>query len=173
MIFSRDLFIVIAFALLIASAVGGFNYWRKYQEHKLDEVARTVYLYEKGVLSRQEAAEKIKNSPYMLYFLILTGENFREIVEHVKDPELRKFFLERTAYELYRDGKHREALEKLEGITREDFNYPSALLLKAVIYESLGESETARELYGKLSASYRDSYFGRVAYARLLSLESP
>jgi len=139
----------------------------------LDEIARAVYLYERGLLSREEVAEKVKGSPYTLYFLLLTEEDPRKIAEKAKDPELRKFFLERTAYELYRNGKFGEALKKLENVNKEDFNYPSALLLKAIIYESLGEFGTARELYSTLSASYRDSYFGRVAYARLLSLENP
>ncbi len=171
MIFSRDILVGLLIALLIASAVGGFNYWRKYQERKLDEIAEVVYLYEKGDLPREEALAKVKNTPYMLYFLVLTQDDPEEIARLLQDTELKKLFLEKSAYRIYKSGDPSTALQRLNTVSKEDFSYPSAMLLKAIVHESTGDLESARGIYSELSNSYGDTYFGRVAYARLLSLK--
>jgi len=173
MIFSRDLLLVIAFALLIAFGIGGFNYWQKYRERKLDEVAAVVYLYEKGTISKEEMLRKVKDTPFAPYALLITDGSPKEIAKHLKDEDMRKLFLEKNAFELYSAGSQETALGIVDAINRKDFNYPSALLLKAIIHESLGETETARKLYEELYSSYGDLYFGRIAYARLLLLEQP
>ena len=170
MIWSRELILGVSLILFIALAVGGVSYYKGYKEKKLDEVAYKVYLFEKGKLKEEEVREAVRGTPYEVYFLALKGE---DVADKVKDEEFRKVFLEARAYRLFKEGKKEEALKILETIKREDFNYPSAQLLKGIILESMGRVKEARAIYVSLSAEFRNTYFGKVAYARLLSLEGP
>ena len=170
MILNRDILIGIAIAVLIATAVGGFNYWKKYQEKKLDEVAELVYLYEKGELKREDVEQKIKGTPYYAYFLAITGAEPSEVVKHLEDDDLRKLFVEKDAFGVYSEKKYEEALKELSQINEEDFNYPSALMLRAFVYEDRGEKKQALSLYEELVKDYPNSYFARIAKARSLML---
>ncbi len=171
MIISKDILIGIVLALLIAGAVGGFNYWKGYQEKKLDEIAALVYLYEKGDLKEEEVRDKVKGTPYYVYFLSLTSDNPSEIIKHLGDEELRKLFLEKEAFNLYRKKKYAKALEKLQTVDKGSFNYPSALLLKAFIYEAQNRKKEAKSIYEELIKDFGKTYFGRIAYGRFLLLK--
>ena len=173
MIFSRDILVGIAVALLIALGVGGFNYWKRYQEERLDRVAELVYLYEKGKLRKEEVEPKVKGTPLYPYFLSLTGASPSDIVAHLKDEDLKKLFSEKEAFAYYVQKKYDRALNKLSLIGKGDFNYPSALLLKAFVYEDKGEKKEALSLYGDIIKSYAGSYFARIARARLYTLRNP
>ncbi len=170
MILSRDVLVGVLIALFIAGGVGGFNYWKKYREKKLDEVATLVYLYEKGELDREQVEERIKGSPYYPYFLALVGEKPSEIARFLKDGDLRSLFLEKEAYLLYSKKKYRDSIALLERVKKEYFNYPSALLLRAFNFEATGENEKALKIYEELSRYYGETYFGRIAIGRMLSL---
>ena len=169
MIFSREVLIGIALALLIAGAVGGFNYWKEYRNKKLDQVATLVYLYEKGEISREEVEERVKDTPYYVYFLAVSGGDPSKVANLLADEDLKSLYLEKSAYQLYELNKKREALSKLNSIHQDSFNYPSLLLLKAQIYEEEKPHE-AIEIYKKLQELYPGSYFARISRARLLEL---
>ncbi|WP_457601438.1 hypothetical protein [Hydrogenivirga sp.] len=171
MILNRDILIGIVLALLIATAVGGFNYWKKYKERKLDEVAELVYLYEKGELKREEVEDRVRGTPYYAYFLALTGASPSEVLKHIHDEDLSKLFKEKEAFLLYEGKKYKEALSKLATIKKEDFNYPSALLLRSFSHEELEEKDRAVALYEEIIENYKGSYFARIALARLLYLK--
>jgi predicted negative regulator of RcsB-dependent stress response len=170
MIWSREILAGILLVLLIASAVGGLNYYKNYKAKKLEEVAYRVYLFELGKVGEEEILKAVKGTPYEAYVRALKGE---EVADLIEDEDIKKLFLEARAYRLYREGKLQEALRTLGEITEEDFNYPSAQLLKALILEKMGELKEARAIYVSLSAEMRGTYIGRVAYARFLSLEGP
>ncbi len=171
MILNRDILILISIALLIALVAGGVNYWKRYQEERLNQLAEIVYAYEKEKISPEEALEKVKDTPYAVYISLDLGKDFGDALTSIKEADLKKLLLERKAYELYKKGKPKEALKKLDKINKKDFNYPSALLLKAFIYEDLGYTDKARLIYNELFSDYGETYFGKVAYARLLELE--
>ena len=170
MIFSKDILIGVILALLIAGAVGGFNYWQELKEKRLDEVASLVYLYEKGRLKAEEVEPKVKGTPYYPYFLAIKGEKPSLVRKFIEDEEVKKLFLEKEAYTLYEGKKYEESLKKLSSITEKDFNHPSAILLRAFIEESKGNVDKARELYEGLRAKFGNTYFSNIAYGRLLML---
>ncbi|RLJ69914.1 putative negative regulator of RcsB-dependent stress response [Hydrogenivirga caldilitoris] len=171
MILNRDLLIGILLALLVAGAVGGFNYWKKYEEKRLDRLAEMVYLYEKGELKREEVEQKVKGTPYYPYFLAITSGETSQMLDSVEDPDVKKLFIEKASFLLYSKKKYEEALGKLSHIGKEDFNYPSATLLRAFIYEAKGDKEGALKLYKELIKDYPDTYFARISRAQLYSLE--
>ncbi len=170
MIWSKEVLAGILIILLIASAVGGFNYYREYKAKKLDEVAYMVFLLEEGKAKEEEVLRLAEGTPYEVYLRARKGEDVSDLL---RDEQVRKLFLERRAYQLYRDGRLEDALKTLEGITKEDFNYPSAQLLKAMILEKMGRVKEAKAIYVSLSAEMRGTYIGRIAHARLLSIEGP
>lgn len=172
MILSREILIGILAVILLATAVGGLNYWGKYKEEKLNEVATLVYLYEKGELKAQEVEPQVKSTPFYPYLLAASGKSASQVAKHLEDKDLKSLFLEKEAYELYEEKKYEEALSKLKAIKEESFNYPSSLMLKAFIYEVQGKEEEAKKTYSILRDKYAGSYFSRIAYARLLSLEN-
>ena len=166
---NRDILIGIALALLLAGAVGGFNYYLKYKERKLDEVAKAVYLYERGDLKKEEVEKIVKGTPHYAYFLAVSGAPAQEVLKAVKTEEMTSLLKERYASELYDDGKLDESLKELSSIDKEDFNYPSASLVKSFAHAKKGDKKTATSLYNEIvSSDYKGTYFWKVAYAFLL-----
>ena len=171
MIINRDVLIGILFALLLAALVGGFNYWKRYQEKRMDELASLIYLYERGKLSKEDLERKLKGTPLYPYFLIISGDDPSKAIPYVDDEQLGSLLRERKAYTLYKEKNYTDALNSLESIDKEKFNYPSALLLKAFTLQAKGDVKGAKEIYNQLSKDYKDTYFGRIAYGFLLSLK--
>lgn len=168
MIFSRDVLIGVLLALLIAAGVGGINYWKKYKEKKLDELASVLYLYESGKVSKEEAEKKLKGTELYPYFLALGGGSASEIANLLKDKDLKSLYLEREAFTLYSKKEYDRSLSILEKVDKEHFNYPSALLLKAFDLEGKGDRKSALEVYKTLQKDYPETYFGKIASAFLL-----
>ncbi len=168
MIWSREVLAGILLILVIASAVGGLSYYRSYKEKKLDEIAYKVYLFEKGKVKEEEILGLAKGTPYEAYVKALAGQDVSDLVG---DDQIRKLFLEKKAHNLYREGRYEEALRVLDSIDKDDFNYPSAQLLRAIILEKMGRIKEAKAIYVKLSAELKGTYIGKVAFARFLHLE--
>ncbi len=168
MILSREILAGILLALLIASIVGGFSYWKRLQREKMEELATLVYRYELGEVKREEVEKKLRGTPLYAYFLLISGSDVEKALPQIKEEQLRSLLEERRAYELYAGGKADEALRILERIDKERFNYPSALLLKAFALEKKGDRKSAKEIYRELTKEFGGTYFGRVAYGFLL-----
>ena len=171
MIINRDILIGILIALLLATLVGGFNYWKRYQKRKVDELASLIYLYEQGRVEVSELEGKLRGTPLYPYFLIVSGQDPSKAVPYVEDEQMGSLLRERKAYSLYVERKYKKALDLLKGIDEDKFNYPSALLLKAFTLEVEGNEGEAKEIYRRLQRDYKDTYFGKLAYGFLLSLQ--
>jgi len=168
MIINREVLIGILLALFLAAFVGGFNYWKRHKEEKLDELAYLLYLYQQGKVEKRNLEKDLRGTPLYPYFLLLSGENPSKVIPYLRDRQLVSLLKEKEAYDLYRQGKYGEAITLLEGIDKTDFNYPSALLLKGLVLEAKGEKEKAKKVWEALSKDFKDTYFGRLAYAFLL-----
>lgn len=171
MILSREVVVGILLALLIAGTVGGINYWKKYQEERLDELSALVYEFEKGRLSKEEVWKEVVGTPLEPYFLLISSGDLSEVLGSLRDKDMSSLFKEKYAHQTYKSGDASKALNLLEGIGKESFNYPSALLLRAVIYEETEKIDEAKNIYRELLRNFEGTYFGRIAYGFLLSSE--
>lgn len=172
--------------LALLALVGGFLLWRHQQGRQLEELSYKEYEIRKLIQAgNYKKAEEIissassKESPYRPLFLsygLYLAERTKEqkvdllqtlgqIVEDLKDPQLKAFYRERYAYELFKKGKHTQALQELEKIKEEDFNYASALLLKAQILEKQGKLQESKAILKKIEQKSSDTYFASVAQA--------
>ncbi len=166
---NRDILIGVALALLLAGAVGGFNYYLKYKERQLDKVAEAVYLYEQGKLKKEEVEKIVKGTSHYAYFLAVSDAPAREVLKAVKTEEMALLIRERYASELYESGKADKSLKEISSIKKEDFNYPSASLVKAFAHAKKGDKKTATSILNEIvSSDYKGTYFWKVAYAFLL-----
>ncbi len=171
MIWSRHILTAVLIALAISGLVGGFTYYGNYKEEKLDELAGLVYLYEKGKVKKEEVLQKVRGTPLEAYVILSGGEFHPKVIDLVEDEDFRKLLIERWAFELFREGKKEEALRELSKITKDDFNYPSALLLKGFIYQSMGQTEKALGIFGEITAKFSGTYFANVAQAMIYQLK--
>ncbi len=171
----------IAFVFLF---VGGFLLWDNYRNRKLQEVAYKEYEVRKLLqVGNYKKAEELINSAsnslmkplllsYKLYISehskeskINTSEVLVEIIKSLRNKELLAFYRERYAYELFKEGKNKEALRELDSIKEEDLNYTSSLLLKAQILKKEGRKEEARAVLKKIGEKSPNTYFANMAQA--------
>lgn len=171
MILNKDVIVGILALALLMSAVGGWNWWEKRRAENLNNLAELVYRFEEGELTKEDVERKVKDSSLEPYFLAVSSGRAGDVAKKLGGGELASLFLEKEAYVLWKEGKGEKALSLLKGISKDRFNYPSTLLLKATLYKALGDRERALALYRELVGGFRDTYFGQVAYALLL-LES-
>lgn len=174
---------LIAVILLI---VGGFLLWDNYKNRKLQELAYKEYEIRKLLQTgNYKKAEELIDSvsskdssfkPLFLSYKLYIAEHskdekieetqvIREIIKDLKDKELLAFYRERYAYELFKSGKHKEALKELESIREEDFNYVSSLLLKAQILKKEGKAQEAKVVLKKIEEKAPNTYFASMAQA--------
>ncbi|SHK13597.1 tetratricopeptide repeat protein [Thermocrinis minervae] len=102
---------------------------------------------------------------YYVTYKELGGDKIKvleQVEKDVKDPQIKKLYTERLAFELYVSGKKDQALKVLEGVQKDDFNYPSALLLKAQILND-------PKLYLEVKNLAKDGYLSNLAQALLLT----
>ncbi|MFN3870622.1 MAG: tetratricopeptide repeat protein [Aquificaceae bacterium] len=165
---------------LVLSLVGGFLFWEKYKKSKLEKLAYKEYEISKLVQAGnyEKAKELIKElskdgsfKPLALSYKLYMGEEddktIKEILESLKDKDLKALYTERYAYYLFKQGKDQEAIKSLEAIKEEDFNYPSAMLLKAQILKKMGKEQEAKELLKVVREKAKDTYFANIALALL------
>jgi len=96
------------------------------------------------------------------------GKVLNEILESLKDKDLLALYRERYAYYLFKQGKLQEALKELEKVEEKDFNYVSALLLKAQILKKQGKNKEAQEALSKAKEKSPNTYFSNMAQAMML-----
>lgn len=175
--------LVVGIALLV---VGAFLGWEHYRNKRLQEQSYKEYEIRKllGAENYQKALEQIKNFPdgpfkplalsYELYIAQVGSQKIDELkvleqmVKSLKDPELLALYKERYAFALFKEGKNQEALRLLEEIKEKDFNYYSALLLKAQILEKEGKRQEAINIYRLVAEKQKDKYLGNLAKSFLL-----
>ncbi|RMH06502.1 MAG: hypothetical protein D6699_02245 [Aquificota bacterium] len=171
---------------IVLLLVGAFLGWEYYRNKKLQEESYREYEIRKllSAGNYQKALENIKTFPdgpfkplalsYELYIAQVGGQKVEEskvlekILKDLKDPELVALYKERYAFALFKEGKNKEALKVLEQIREEDFNYYSALLLKAQILEKEGKKEEALNIYRLVAEKQKDKYLGNLARSFLL-----
>ncbi len=168
MILPKELLGIILGVLALALAVGGFNYWQDYRIKKVQEQNYYLYLYENKKISFEEALKHLSQENLKAYLLALKDENPRRILSLLEEEDLKKLFLEKEAFRLLKEGKAKIALSKLGAIKKEDFNYPSALLLKAFIKKAQGEEGEAKRIFVEIISKFPGSYFAEIAQAELL-----
>ncbi len=162
----RDLYLFLGIVSFLVLGVWGYNFYESRKEEKLKKISYKVYLYEKGKVSYEEALKFAKDSPFYPYLQALKG-NYEEVERSVRDKELSSLYRERVSAELYRNRKFKEALEKVKGVNKDRFNYPSALILQGFIYEKEGKKDKALGIWATLKKEFSDTYFGRVAELKL------
>ena len=162
----RDFYLFLAVVVLIVLGVWSYNFYESRKKEKLKEIAYKVYLYEKGKISYEEALKYAKNSPFYPYLQALKG-NYGEVENSIEDEELKSFYRERVGAELYEKKRFKEALEEAKGVSKERFNYPSALSLQGFIYEKEGKRDKALGIWATLKKEFPDTYFGRLAELKL------
>ncbi len=183
----RDIILRIGIPIvLVLLLVGGFLFWKNYTNRKIQEISYKEYEVRKLLQAGnyKKAQELIdsassKGGPlkplflsYELYIAdqgkgekINTAQVLREILKSLKDKELLSLYRERYAYELFKEGKSQEALRELESIREEDFNYTSALLLKAQILKREGKLEESKSVLKKIEEKSPGTYFANMAQA--------
>ncbi len=80
---------------------------------------------------------------------------------------MKSLYAERVGAELYQKGKLMEAEKKAKSVSKERFNYPSALSLQAFIYEKERKKDKALGIWATLKKEFSDTYFGRLAELKL------
>ncbi len=172
---------------LILLLVGGFLIWDKYKKDRLERLAYKEYEISKLIQAGNysKAMELIKKEassgpfkPLLLSYELYIAESseekidegrvLKEILESLKDKDLLALYRERYAYYLFKQGKGQEALKELEKIGEKDFNYVSALLLKAQILKKEGKNKEAQEVLSKIKEKSPNTYFSNMAQAMSL-----
>ncbi|MDW8095923.1 MAG: tetratricopeptide repeat protein, partial [Aquificaceae bacterium] len=171
--------------LAVLLLVGGVVFWNHYKNKKLQELAYKEYEISKLVRAGNYAKAKevissasSKDSPFKPLFLsyslymstyvdekIDEGKVTQEMIKSLKDRELLSLYRERYAYYLFKQGKTKEALKELDAVGEKDFNWASAMLLKAQILKKEGRHKEAEEVLNKIKEKSSQTYFANMAQA--------
>ncbi|NPB08058.1 MAG: hypothetical protein GXN96_03920 [Aquificae bacterium] len=162
----REFYLLLFFVLFLVGGVWLYNFLKERREEELKALSYKVYLYEKGELSEEEALRELKGTPFYPYVLSFT-ERYEEVYASLPAGELKKFYLERKEARRYEKGEFGGIEENLKPITKEDFNYPSALLLKGFLYEKTGRKDRSLGVWATLKSEYPGTYFGKVGELKL------
>ncbi len=176
--------------LLIANLVGfiliitaGWIAWNHFSEKKRSQYSLKEFELRKTIeAGNTDSAKKIikdledskEFKALSLSYLLHIEKNadlrsvLKDIIDTTKDKQLRALYIERYAYELFKFNQKEEALKELDKISKEDFNYVSAMVLKAQILRSLNKNQEAETLLQALGKDKRETYFDNLAYALLL-----
>lgn len=174
---------VVSFILLLSAAFLGWKWW---EGKKLSKISYEESLIREYIMSGDyKKAEGVmdnalkSNTPYkpliLSYKLYLERENGRgndikyvqDILNSLKDKDLRSIYQERLAYAYFLSGDYKKALDALKGIDERSFNYYSAMILKGMILERVGRREEADKLYAQVLSLAKGTYFGNLAEAIL------
>lgn len=170
---------IIGFILLIAAGWTGWNYFSEKERSKysLMEFELRKALEAGNLDIAKKAVKDLEKSsqykPLALSYLIHIEKNvnlnvLKDLVESIEDKQLKAFYIERYAYELFKHNQKAKALSELEKISKEDFNYVSAMLLKAQILLSENKKQEAHSILQSIMKNPEENYFSNLAYALLL-----
>ncbi|MEZ0360619.1 MAG: tetratricopeptide repeat protein [Hydrogenobacter sp.] len=179
---------IVIFAIVVFFLIGVFFAWRWWEDKKLSEISYKDYEIRLAIQSENyEKAEKLvqsvakERSPYtplaLSYMLYIerkgqVGGNdiklLQEILSSLRDKELVSLYKERLAYAYFSVGNYQKALEVLESVKSDDFNYYSAQILKGLVLEKMGRGDQAKAVYSQVEKLARGTYFGNLASAFLM-----
>ena len=167
--------------ILVAALITAWNY---YTERKRSQDSQKEFELRKAIEAgnKQRATsiiEELKKSktykPLAISYEVYLKEDqdnrklLKELVDSLKDKDLKAIYVERYAYELYRFGEKDEAIKQLEKVREESPNYLSALLLKAQILNSMGKTDQAMQVLNQVAKSSKgDSYYKNLSEALIL-----
>ncbi|MCS7083926.1 MAG: tetratricopeptide repeat protein [Aquificaceae bacterium] len=158
--------------ILIVSSFLAYNHFRKstlenasYLEFR---ISQAVSKENKEAALKDISSAKVEPRTFRAlinsYKLVLNkSDDPSSTLEDISDSELRSIYLERKAYYLFSQGKPKEALDVLNSIRRDSFNYQSSLLLKAQVLIALGDKQTATQTLEEIIKTKPDSYLANIA----------
>ncbi len=94
--------------------------------------------------------EKQKNS--------LKSDTVKKLKEKLSTDQSKGYFTEFEGYLFYKDKQYSKSLDKLNLVKQDNFNYLSALTLKAIIFDKQRNKEKATELFGEIEALAKNKY---------------
>lgn len=171
---------IVGIVLLISAGLISWNFFSEKQrsEHSLKEFELRKALEAGNTNTAKKIIEELQKSEQFralaLSYKLQIEKNMdfssllKEIIDSTKDTQLKALYTERYAYELYKLNQKEQALKELEKITSEDFNYSSAMILKAQILRSLNKDQEADKILQSITHDKKETYFANLAYALLL-----
>lgn len=164
--------------IILILAVLLFIYYKNKKEEKRNNAGALVYEISKDINNKKydEALKKIKffkanysdtdhiKLVYGYEIIInkeknsLKEETLNKLKEKLNTGQTKGYFTEFQAYLDYKSGKLDYALKKLNTINQSNFNYYSALSLKALIFSKKGNVEKAKGLFSEIREFSKDKY---------------
>lgn len=138
---------------------------------KLNQASIYIYKIQSEIDSKKykEAEKDIKffkanfaDTPYikLVYALEInlnkeqnkdTKDLTKKLKKHIKTDQFKAYFTEYEGYLDYKDKNYNKALNNLNKIKQNDFNYLSALTLKGIIYNIQGQKDKAKEIFEEIN----------------------
>jgi predicted negative regulator of RcsB-dependent stress response len=174
-------FIIAGFVAIILAIIGWYMYEKNLEEKK-NRASLMVYeisqLYEnnkdKELMKKiEEFKKEYGDTDYIK--LVLTYEylvkkekdklkpsDTDNLLSKIKTENLKGYLKEFKAYLLFKEKKYKEALKILNTITQKDFNYISALTLKAIILKA-ENNPSYKEVLKQVKNLAKTPYFKQLA----------
>ncbi|ADC88689.1 hypothetical protein Thal_0051 [Thermocrinis albus DSM 14484] len=164
----------LAAAGVLTLSAGIFFLYQQNRQKNLQRVSYTEWeirrLLQAGDYQKaRDLIQKTKDNagplrPLLLSYLLKmqdTNEEgiLKDILESTKDRDLSALYRERLAFYYYTKGQYNKALQELTSITEENFNYPSAQILKAQVQMALGNKSEATKILNTIAEKYRGTYW--------------
>ncbi|WP_096602623.1 tetratricopeptide repeat protein [Hydrogenobacter hydrogenophilus] len=179
---------IVPLVLALLVVMGGFWGLKWWKDKKLSELSYQEYEIRRAIQSgdykrADELIKKIQadDSPYkplvLSYRLYLEKEEgikvdevqiLQDLISSLKDKDIVPLYKERLAYAYYLVGNNQKALELLNNIGKDSFNYYSAQILKGMVLEKMGKKDQAKEVYTQVEKLAKGTYFGNLAGALLM-----
>ncbi|MEN3034339.1 MAG: tetratricopeptide repeat protein [Aquificaceae bacterium] len=171
----RLYFLIALVFVLPVMVVASFLTYRHIRENNLQRASYLEFRISQAVRkeNKDKALEEISTLKLQQktfralinsYRLLLNkSEDPSVVLNDLYDGELRSIYLERRAFYLLSQNKPKEALDILNTIRRDSFNYQSSLLLKAQAFILLGDKQSARQTLEEVLKIEPDSYLANVA----------
>ncbi len=178
---------IVLLGVVLFVVVAGFLGLKRWRDKKLSELSYQEYEIRRAIQSgdykrAEELIKKIQSdeSPYkplvLSYRLYLEKEGVKvdevqtlqDLISSLKDEDILPLYKERLAYAYYLVGNNQKALELLNEISKDSFNYYSAQILKGMVLEKMGKKDQAKEIYVQVEKSAKGTYFGNLAGALLM-----
>ena len=182
--------LLIAFAVLIFLSIVAFFYYQKEKEKTYNQASAIIYdigelyaqkKYDDAIKLIKSFKQKFSDTPYikiaLSYELLISKEKnensdkqkpiAKNIKQKLETKQLKSAFTEFDGYLSYDMDKFQEAVNTLNKVKKEHFNYLSATLLKAFALKKIGKEKEAKSLFEEISETSAYQYFKLVARENL------